>query len=367
MAIALFSDTFGRPDKFGMGRYAAELAARLPTMLAPRDAIAACVHCTSNLTRENPSSPIQPQRVGWGRKATAAAWTFLNAPKLEQWLPDLELVHSLDLDYPVPTHKPLVVTVHDLGPLTHPEFFSAGRPRLKRAAIAQAIRQAAAIICVSAATATEVQNYAQQDVRDRISVVYEGVSSVFMTDLPSLPEGDGPFFLYPGSVNPRKNLDRVLKAFEIAAKDIPHHLVLVGKLGWDATATLSLMQNSPLSRRIHFLGFISDLELAALYQKATALIYVSLYEGFGLPILEAMASGCPVITSNISSLPEVAGDAGLQVNPFSVEQIAQALILAACDRDLVRCKIEQGKQRVSQFSWQKCAEQVAQVYKTVLG
>lgn len=367
--IILHSDNINRTDRFGLSRYAIEL---IESLCSIHDNLEfQPTYAYSELNSRNDFGYI---KVGWNRKLTSLMWTTLKNPKIESWVPEVNLVHSLDLDYPIATNKPLVVTVHDIGVLTHPQYFSKGKKILKRAALKQAAKQADMIICVSQATAFDCQNYLQQNLSHKIQVIYEGVSSAFFSPPSSSSFNnvyekiniEAPFFLYPGSVNPRKNLVRVLEAFETVAKDIPHHLVMVGKLGWDTNEVLTKLKDSPLANRIHFLGFVSDLELIALYQHATALIYVSFFEGFGLPILEAMASGCPVITSNVSSMPEVADDAGIIVDPFSVEAISDALKLVANDQEKRDSLIERGLERAKLFSWARCAELTGEIYKSIL-
>jgi len=214
---------------------------------------------------------------------------------------------------------------------------------------------------------------------DRLSVIPEGISEDFFltgknslaedrSGAPPLPnaiaEGT-PYFLWSGSLNPRKNLIRVIEALEQVASEIPHHLVLSGSLGWDLGETLRRIRSSPVAERIHLPGHVSDQALRGLYQGATAFVYVSLMEGFGLPILEAMASGCPVITSNISSMPEVAGDAAFLVNPLDTTEIANAMHCLATDFTFSKHLSSRGRARAEEFHWDACAGDVAEIYRRV--
>ena len=146
---------------------------------------------------------------------------------------------------------------------------------------------------------------------------------------------------------------------------VPHHLVLVGGVGWDADETLQRLNASMLRPRIHLPGRVSDDELRGLYQRASAFVYVSLMEGFGLPILEAMTCGCPVITSNCSSMPEVAGDAALLVMPEDTGEIAAALRRVATEPALATALAAQGRARAAEFRWENSARQVADIYRRV--
>ena len=238
----------------------------------------------------------------WGRKVTATLWSTVRAPALENWTPWADVVHSVEPSYPIATRKPLVVTIHDIGPLTHQDYFRNARPWLLKKALMAAAERAAVIVCVSQTTADAVQEYLRRDLRDRLRVVAEGVSEEFFdeSDYEKLPlglTGGQPFFLWSGSFSPRKNVRRVVKAFEQIAAGLPHHLVLCGGTGWDSEETLSRIHASRFANRIHLPGRVSDAQIRAFYQGATAYVFVSLMEGFGLPVLEAMASGCPVITS----------------------------------------------------------------------
>jgi glycosyltransferase involved in cell wall biosynthesis len=174
-----------------------------------------------------------------------------------------------------------------------------------------------------------------------------------------------PYFLWSGSLNPRKNLPRVVDAFERIANDVPHHLILCGGLGWDSEETLRRVKASAVARRIHLPGRVDEDELRGLYQRASAFVFASLMEGFGLPILEAMASGCPVITSNCSAMPEVAGDAAFLVDPEIVTDIADAMRCLATDTVFARHLASKGRARAVEFRWDTCAAAVAEVYRRV--
>jgi glycosyltransferase involved in cell wall biosynthesis len=233
--------------------------------------------------------------------------------------------------------------------------------------------RAAAIVCVSNETANETQRYLGRNVGRRLKVIPEGVSDEFFTRAPenvftktrSLRERRLPFFLCAGSFNPRKNLARVVAAFERIADRVPHHLVLTGASGWDAEQILAAVQSSTVRERIHLPGHVTVDELRGLYQTATAFVFVSLMEGFGLPILEAMASCCPVITSNLSSMPEVAGDAALLVSPRSEAEIADAMEYFGTNDRACSSFSNRGRLRALKFRWRDCAIAVAEVYREI--
>jgi glycosyltransferase involved in cell wall biosynthesis len=377
MKILFHSDAiFGRAS-YGLSRYSQELwngiADTQPEMelfaYAPRGA----PYAASGGEVERCKNFRGVMRSRWAGRLEMASWATIRFPRIERVAPDSALVHSLELDYPVATRKPWVVTIHDLGPLTHPQYFSRGRPWLRERALDQALRSAAAIVAVSRATADAVEQYAGTSLQDRLHVVHEGVSKEFfetrsrdcLTGLKGLPPTGAPYFLWTGSLNPRKNLGNVVRAFELAANHCPHHLVLAGGLGWDHGELTSAIERSVVRDRIHRPGYVSDAQLQALYQGATAFLYVSFFEGFGLPILEAMAGGCPVITSNISSMPEIAGDAALLVDPACPEEIADAMQRLASDEQLRSNVLNRGSARAREFSWDECARSMMKVYHQV--
>lgn len=371
--ICLLSDNFS-PSRLGLGRYAMSLSHSLAHEF-PNQSFKAGYVLESQKLSNSEKNNLEFKKVGWGRRVTAACWTWFNQPKVEFWLRDVDLIHSLECEYTISTDKPLVVTIHDIGPLTHPEYFSASRPGIRKIALEQAIQKADSIITVSEYTANDVQSYFQVDLSHKLHVIPEGISSVFqkkpsestMQAVEMLVPQNKPYFLYPGSINPRKNLSRVLKAFESVAQKIPHDLIIVGKLGWESNSTLQHIKNTPFAKRIHLVGFVKDEQLAALYRKATALVYVSLFEGFGLPIVEAMASGCPVITSNISPMSEVAGDSAVLVDPLSTKDISRALLDVGKDSSFRDSIVKSGHGRAQLFSWKSNACRTMQIYKEILG
>ena len=374
MQVAFHSDAIVSASRFGLARYAWELFA----VLSAEHRDLTLVPFSSRVDRR--AEHLAPLRQrgfvhpGWSHRALVMNWATLGYPWIERWVPGADLVHTLELDYPVATRKPWVVTVHDVGPLTHPEFFSQSHRWLRRRGLRAAANQADVIMAVSDATAEAIGHLAGSAVLDRIRVIPEAVNAAFfeepaadcLAQLDALPPTGAPFFLWAGSINPRKNLGTVIDAFEAVAHSVDEHLVLVGGLAWDHDGVLERIRQSPHRERIHRPGFVTDDQLRALYRQATAFVYVSLLEGFGLPILEAMASECPVITSDCSSMPEVAGDAALLVDPRDKDAVAGAMQVFATDPDAARQCRRGGKRRAEGFRWDKVAAGVAGVYEQVV-
>lgn len=227
-----------------------------------------------------------------------------------------------------------------------------------------------------AARLCTVSEYSKQDIVQRygispakISVVYNGSSGSFR---PHSPEecravrqhytGGAPYFIYVGAIQPRKNLDNLLQAFDRfkTATGHPAQLLLTGRKAWNFAEVIRTYNTMTHQQAVHFTGYVSDTELARLYSGALALTYVSRFEGFGLPILEAMHAETPVMAGNTSSMPEVAGPAGLLVDPDAVPEIAQGLTRLATDPRLRQELVARGRLQRERFSWQRTAQAVWQ-------
>lgn len=312
--------------------------------------------------------------TGLGRRATPLLWSYADWPPVERLVPGpADIVHAMSLGYQIATRKPYVVTIHDLGPLTHPEYFRTTRPWVMERALRQAEQRAAAIICVSHSTADEVRGYLGSGISDRLQVVGEGVSEEFFEPVSApdfsglnLPPDGVPFLMSAGKISPRKNVQGVMRALHAICDEVPHHLVIVGGKGWDWDVLDGALREPQLRERIHINGFVTDTQLRALYGRAAAYVHPSLYEGFGLTVLEAMAAGAPVIASRTTSLPEVAGDAGVLVDPVDETSLSEAMLEILTDPDSARDLALRGKKRAAEFKWSDCANQMAALYDAVV-
>lgn len=371
--IAYFSNQFASAKGHGIAHYSHRVYEGLKSDHADINVIPVATGCdrvAEEAAKLKNETGLQVLRGG--RKMLPLAWAFMNAPTLEKCMGvDVDVTHMLTPGFPVATRKPLVLTVHDMGPLTHPEYFSKSGLWTFKKGIVQAVRQADAIVCVSNATADEFCGYAGDVDAKRIHVIHEGVDADCFAGNPidisglikkHLPHGE-PFFLASGAVSPRKNIPRLLKAFMAVKDEIPHNLVLTGGSGWDSKDVFKLLNDSALSSRVHHLGYVSDDQLQALYKTAEFYVHASLFEGFGLTVLEAMAAGCPVITSNISSLPEVAGSSAVLVDPFSVNEIAAALESFGLHKRLRDEYINKGILRAEKFRWEDTSRRIADIYR----
>jgi glycosyltransferase involved in cell wall biosynthesis len=261
----------------------------------------------------------------------------------------------------------MVVTMHDVAPLAMPEILgNVVKRAYAKLLIKRAVEQASAILCVS--------KFTERELRDRLGVPKEKITVTHLgldADWPETAtrhvETDGkPYLLYVGNVKPNKNLALLLKAFAQVRHSVPYRLLLAGRMrGFGTNDEAVIRQAEALGDHVRFTDEVSDAELISLYAGASAFIQPSLYEGFGLPLLEAMRLGCPVICSTAASLPEVAGDAALYFNPSSVQELADRLCLVS-DATRMHALRQAGFERVARFSFQECAERSAAVMNRLM-
>ena len=264
-------------------------------------------------------------------------------------------------------HPPSLVTIHDLGYLTFPEAHTARRRLELDLSTRWNLHAARHVIAISQATKDDLVRSYQVD-PERISVIHHGLSADFrpvedeaaLQALRARYNLHAPYFLYVGTIQPRKNLMRLIEAFAQALPAMSHDgatplLVLAGRQGWLSEAILRRAHELGIASTVRFLGYVPDLELPALLTAAQAFVFPSLYEGFGMPLLEAMACGTPVLTSTNSALPEVAGGAALLVEPTDRAALAAALVRLASDSALRTNLRHLGFARAAQFTWERCA------------
>jgi glycosyltransferase involved in cell wall biosynthesis len=303
-----------------------------------------------------------------GIRSLYPAWNLIGRPPLPANLSSAEVLHAPS-PVAIPPTRPdqrLVVTVHDLAFRLYPSLFPPAWRTLYRTGLRRAARRADAIVAVSRHTARDLARHGRVDPA-RIHVIPLAASlPEFGTDpLPALErlKIPRPYLLFVGTLEPRKNLVRLVRAYRQVALRLPHALVLAGPAGWRAHRLhRELSLRGP--GRVLLTGRLSAGDLDALYRGADAFCYPSLYEGFGLPVLEAMARGVPTVVADSSSLPEVAGDAALRANPRSVRALAEALERILSDRDEATRLAEAGRERAALFSWAQTARMTIRVYES---
>jgi glycosyltransferase involved in cell wall biosynthesis len=271
-------------------------------------------------------------------------------------LRNADLLWSPNYNIPLRWSKPLLVTVHDMAHLALKEMFgSIAQQSYARLMFHRVQKRANAVVYVSKFTADEFHRYVGHP-RGRKFVISCGVEEDwFDVEVPS-GQRIRPFILFVGNVKPHKNLMRLLDAFAQILNNIPHDLVIVGrKEGFVTGDTAVLKRIADFNGRVKFTGYLSNTELKQLYYTADALVLPSLYEGFGLPPLEAMAAGCPVLVSQLAALPEVCQDAALYCDPLNIEDIAVNLRRIVEDQELRKRLKSKGGVRARQFSWNTSA------------
>jgi glycosyltransferase involved in cell wall biosynthesis len=339
----------------GISRYVSELVDGLHAVKAPEDQLV-LLGTRSGALQDSPSL-----RIAWEQTGLPATMAVRR----------LSVFHGPISVVPMATRVPSVVTVHDLAFLKFPEQVPAARRNWLIAGTRLSARKAKHIITVSESTRTDLLEW--------LKLPEEKVSAIPLATSPRVRRVSGtsldvfrmkwsverPFILAVGTLEPRKNLPTLLRAFAKIKDDIDHELVLVGPEGWLTGELKSTLDELKLGDRVRLTGFVSDEELGAWYSGADLFAYPSWYEGFGLPSVEAMVCGAPVLASNTSSFPEVVGDAGVLIPPGDVDLWAETmreLLHDAGRREALRTA---GFARAATFSWQRTAQETYDIYQAV--
>lgn len=300
-------------------------------------------------------------------------WYRLRLPLPVQWITGrLDLFHSPDFVLPpVSGHIPTLLTVHDLSFVHYPDTFPPVLVHYLNRVVPWSIGRASHILADSQATKHDLMNTWQVPA-DRITVLYSGVNESFqpVTTPAALTAvrtryglGDTPYILAVGTLQPRKNYQMLIRAFRPVAAEFPHVLAIAGGKGWLYDEMMAEIAQQGLDGRVRFLGFVADADLPALYSDASLFVFPSLYEGFGLPLLEAMACGVPVLTSNASSLPEVVGEGGVQLSPHDESAWTATMLELLGDAAERTRLVATGFRQARHFTWQKAARQLLRIYQ----
>ena len=284
---------------------------------------------------------------------------------------ELDLFHEPHYTLPLGLRMRSVVTIHDVIHLRFPEYFSPLQRTYAKMMISHAARASDAVIVDSAFAGSELRRYVTIP-ESKIRVIPLGVSGAYAPEATGESAAefrrrygiDGPFLLYVGSLKPHKNVALLIRALAQSG-DREIRLVCAGEDINADRAHAAAIGRAGVAHRIRGLGWLPEDELPGAYRAATALVLPSLYEGFGLPALEAMACGTPVISSNAASLPEVTGGAALAFSPASEGELAEAIRTVAADASLRASLREKGLRRAAQFTWQRCAEETLNLYGTL--
>lgn len=325
-------------------------------------------------TPESQVSNARLVRLPLSERVLTILWHRLRLPlPVELFSGRLDVFHSPDFALPPVRQARTVLTVHDLSFMRVPECSQPSLRAYLLRVVPASVRQADVVLADSESTRRDVIELLGVGT-DRVRVLYPGVDEGFQRVQDAqvlaevrqryrLPER---FVLDVGTLQPRKNLIRLIEAYNQVRADADIELVIAGGPGWMYEGIFQRVEELGLRGAVHFPGYVGDEDLPALYTLAELFVFPSLYEGFGLPALEAMACGTPVVTSNASSLPEVVGDAALVVDPYDVQALATAMGCALGRPSLRSTMVQRGLARAQNFTWSRAAEKLLCLYHEVL-
>lgn len=319
----------------------------------------------------SPGMTVRRARLPNENPVSRIAWEQFAAPfELRRLKPDL--LHGMAFALPLAWRGPSVVTIFDLSFIRHPERLSAARRLYLRAFTRASARRATRVLAISRSARDEIHELLGVPL-DCIDVAYPGVSPDFYRRTPAeieafrrehgLPER---FILYLGTLEPRKNLETLIHAYARLPQRREVRLVLAGARGWQTEGLFELIETLGLAEDVLTTGYLSGSALPMWYNASELFAYPSLYEGFGMPVVEAMACGAPVVASHATSLPEAAGPAGTLLPPTDVDAWVDAIARLLDDEDTRRSLSRRGQQHARQFTWQQTARQTAECYHRAL-
>jgi len=356
---------------FGIGTYIRNLLRELATL----------DHDTEYVILSRPDDDVAVRGLGDNFRPvaeTSGNYSFAEQIAIPRALKRerVDIFHAPHYVLPPLVQCPSVVTIHDCIHLMFPQYLpNRWALTYARKSISMAARRSTRVLTVSESSKRDIQRFVDIP-PGKVDVIYNSYDPRFAIE----PDAEtvnrvreryqlqSEFVLYAGNVKPHKNLERLIEAFHIVrSRGLDHlKLVLIGDEISKYTALRRAVHRHQLHNYVRFLGYLPEETLAVMYRLAGVFVFPSLYEGFGLPPLEAMASGTPVVTSNVSSLPEVAGDAAILVDPYSAEAIADGMYRVLTDAGLRSDLKLRGPQRASQFSWASSVRRVREIYGQVL-
>jgi glycosyltransferase involved in cell wall biosynthesis len=301
------------------------------------------------------------------RRTALTAWTMAGRPAAEKFVGRADVIHGTNFWIPPISHRYGIVTIHDLTFWLYPEFCT---PAVRRYRVTMPkILDRCALAITPSGTVRDELSAALGFPESRIVVTPEGVRGAFVRaerepQLLTRLGVERPYVLSAGTQEPRKNLDRLIESFRLLT-DLDLQLLIVGPGGWGSIDLPAVARKHGVEERVSFSGYLDDSRLGSLMAGAAAFAYPSLYEGFGLPPLEAMAAGVPVVAGRAGALPETLGEAPFWCDPEDVESIAEAIREAATDEAARSAAIERGRQQVRRYSWDETARLTHEAYRAV--
>lgn len=368
-------------QRAGLSRYTERLAANL--LIHHADQVNLTLFYNAHSQHQLPvslqSAPTRTVALGQlGWRLSSLVTQLLRHPRYEAHLPPGQIYHATEHLLPY-LHRPTVLTVHDLIFTRYPAHHTRRNRWFLQLAMPIFVQRAHAIIAVSQHTRRDLVELYQTPAA-KIHVIYEGIDPAFapatsaqirQVQYQYSPAAEGaarPYLLMVGTLEPRKNHAAAMRALaRLKAAGFPHRLLIVGGEGWRFAPIAALVQELKLNEDVTFTGYVPATDLPALYGGAACVLQPSLYEGFGFPVLEALACGAPVVCSQASSLPEVAGDAALLIDPADDEALTAAIRRVVTEPGLRAELNRKGRLHAAQFRWERCAQETVAVYQEVLG
>ncbi|MFA7693132.1 MAG: glycosyltransferase family 1 protein [Candidatus Hydrogenedentales bacterium] len=352
----------------GVGQYTRHLLREL-VELKGEDTFSGLAASLRSLDKK--AIPIHYSHIPIPSRLMYRIWARLKRPYGDTLLRGIDVFHGVNYVLPPLKRARGVLSIHDLGFLRKSEWFSPKIMKPFSRSIREDARRADRVIAVSKSTRDDIINYLGIP-PEKIRVIYEAADPFFKAvakeEAAAIVHDSlgitSPYLLFLGTVEARKNVTGLLTAFSKA--DIPHTLVVAGGPGWRSEEAFQLQDQLGLAERVVFTGYLRDrMLLPILYSGADAFVFPSWHEGFGLPLLEAMACNCPVIASNASSLPEIGGDAAIYVSPENTDELARKMELVTGDPRVSESLREKGAIRSREFSWKKCAQETWDCYESL--
>ena len=370
-----YTPAFGQSG--GIGRYVRELTAALATLDAANDYRLFVSSAPAGAMPAAPAANFVWKSTAISPRWLARIWQRARLPlPVEFFTGKVDLFHATDFALPHTLGSTrTLLTVHDLSFVRVPEAASPPLKAYLDAVVPRSVKRADQILADSHATRDDLIELYKTPAR-KITVLYSGVDQRFRRVagghvLEAIRAkyrlAGGPFILSVGTVQPRKNYSRVIRALaEVRARGLDLRYAIAGGKGWLEDEMERTIADTGMEDFVRLLGHVDDEDLPALYSLSRMLLMPSLYEGFGLPVLEAMACGVPVITSNVSSLPEVAGDAAIQVDPAETAALRDAIIAVETEPNLREQLVEKGYRQAEKFKWRRSAADLLSVYRGLL-
>lgn len=284
-----------------------------------------------------------------------------------------DIVHYPDYAIPVICPVPCISTVHDMAFFSIEDAYTKKQAFAKKILTSCMVKNAARIICISDFTAGELLKYFPGVDQEKVKVVYNGVRIIknrILEDFKAMTKKyriTKPYIFYSGTLAPHKNIVRLIQAFNlIKQQGLDFQLVIAGRKGWKYDDIFKETERLDLKTEVIFTGYIPENEKESFYSNCEFVAFVSLYEGFGLPPLEALVRDKPVLVSNVAAIPEVIGDAGVYCNPYDVYDIAKGMAKLITQKNMGDYLVEKGKKRIKLFSWEKTSAKTHEVYEELI-